>query len=137
MDLIKKVIQNIKEPDIKIYEAAKERLRHQARPAGSLGILEDVGARLASIFKTLDVQLINKIIVTCAGDHGICAEGVSLFPSDVTHQMVYNFVAGGAGINALARQAGAEVVVVDMGCATDLSDLAREDKIITKKKRIK
>ncbi len=119
MDLIKKVIQNIKEPDIKIYEAAKERLRHQARPAGSLGILEDVGARLASIFKTIDVQLTNKIIVTCAGDHGICAEGVSLFPSDVTHQMVYNFVKGGASINVIARHAGAEVVVADLGVDWD------------------
>jgi len=100
-----------------MYAAAKERLRNQARPAGSLGILEDVGARLAGIFGTLDVKLKNKVIVTCAGDHGICEEGVSLFPSEVTPQMVYNFVNGGASINVLARHAGAKVMVADIGVA--------------------
>lgn len=102
-----------------MYETAKERLRNQARPAGSLGILEDVGARLASIFNTLDVKLQNKMIVTCAGDHGICEEGVSLFPSEVTQQMVYNFVKGGASINVLARHAGAGVKVADLGVDGD------------------
>jgi len=100
-----------------MYAAAKERLRNQARPAGSLGILEDVGARLAGIFGTLDVKLKNKVVVTCAGDHGICEEGVSLFPSEVTPQMVYNFVNGGASINVLARHAGAKVMVADIGVA--------------------
>jgi nicotinate-nucleotide--dimethylbenzimidazole phosphoribosyltransferase len=70
-------------------------------------LLEEVGARLAGIFGTLDVRLKNKIVVTCAGDHGICEEGVSLFPSEVTPQMVYNFVHDGASINVLARHAGA------------------------------
>jgi nicotinate-nucleotide--dimethylbenzimidazole phosphoribosyltransferase len=74
-----------------------------------------------------------KVIVTMAGDHGVTAEGVSKYPSEVTPQMVYNFVAGGAGINALARQAGASVVIVDMGVATDLSDLADAGKIISKR----
>jgi len=68
-----------------------------------------------------------------AGDHGVVAENVSKFPSEVTPQMVHNFVNGGAGINALARQAGAEVHVVDMGVAADLSDLAAANKIINKK----
>ncbi|HDL07925.1 MAG TPA: nicotinate-nucleotide--dimethylbenzimidazole phosphoribosyltransferase, partial [Desulfobacteraceae bacterium] len=80
-----------------------------------LGILEDIGARLASIFGTFDVRLSKKRVVVCAGDHGICAEGVSLFPSDVTASMVYNFVDGGASINVIARHAGAVVKVADLG----------------------
>ncbi len=116
---MEKAIRNISEPDLKMVVAAQNRLREQARPAGCLGLLEDVGARLAGIFGTLDVRLTNKVIVTCAGDHGICAEGVSLFPSEVTPQMVYNFVNGGASINVLAKHAGARVEVADLGVAAD------------------
>jgi nicotinate-nucleotide--dimethylbenzimidazole phosphoribosyltransferase len=119
MSLLENTIQAIRMPDSKTYEAAKERLRNQARPAGSLGILEDVSARLASMFKTLDVHLKRKRIVTCAGDHGIVAEGVSVFPPEVTPQMVYNFVHGGASINVLAKHAGAEVSVADLGVNWD------------------
>ena len=119
MILLEKTIKRIRKPNAAIYEQAKERLRQQARPAGSLGILEDVGARLAGIFETLDVRLAKKIIVTCAGDHGICAEGVSLFPSEVTSQMVYNFVNAGASINVLAKHANAQVKVADLGVAHD------------------
>ena len=68
-----------------------------------------------------------------AGDHGVAAEGVSKYPQEVTPQMVYGFVGGMAGINALARLAGARVVVVDMGVAADLSALAKAGKIIDKK----
>ena len=82
-------------------------------------MLEDVGARLAGIARTLDVRLTRKVIVTCAGDHGVCAEGVSLFPAEVTPQMVYNFVNGGASINVLARHAGAVVKVADLGVNWD------------------
>ncbi|MEE4356885.1 MAG: nicotinate-nucleotide--dimethylbenzimidazole phosphoribosyltransferase [Desulfococcaceae bacterium] len=121
MNLLNKTVKNIKEPDAEVYEAAKERLRNQARPAGSLGILEDVGARIAGIHGTIDVHLENKIVVTCAGDHGVCAEGVSLFPSEVTQQMVYNFVNGGASISVLARHAGAQVRVADLGVDCDFA----------------
>ncbi len=82
---------------------------------GSLGKLEDISARLAAIYRTLDVHLDHKAIVVCAGDHGICEEGVSLFPSDVTPQMVFNFLNGGASINALARHVEADVFVADLG----------------------
>ena len=63
----------------------------------------------------MDVRLKNKIIVTCAGDHGVVEEGVTLFPQEVTHQMVFNFVNGGASVNVIARHAGARVFVADMG----------------------
>lgn len=119
MQRLQETLDRIQPPSMEWQHQAYERLRQQARPAGSLGILEDVGARLAGIAKTLDVRLNRKIIVTCAGDHGVCAEGVSLFPSEVTPQMVYNFVNGGASINVLARHAGAEVRVADLGVNWD------------------
>ncbi len=119
MGLLDRTIESIQEPDKVAYGSALERLRQQARPAGSLGILEDVGARLAGIFGTIDVRLHRKVVVTCAGDHGVCDEGVSLFPSEVTPQMVLNFVGGGASINVLAAHAGAEVRVADLGVAWD------------------
>jgi nicotinate-nucleotide--dimethylbenzimidazole phosphoribosyltransferase len=119
MRLIQKALSAILPIDEKFREAALERLRNQARPAGSLGRLEQVSGRLAGICGTLDVRLAEKVVVTCAGDHGICKEGVSLFPSDVTPQMVYNFIAGGASINVLARHAGARVQVADLGVAAD------------------
>ena len=114
-----KAIKAICPPDTEIIKAALDRLAQQARPAGSLGVLEPLSARLAGIARTLDVRLDNKIIVTCAGDHGVFSEGVSLFPQEVTAQMVYNFVNGGASINVLARHAGAQVKVADLGVNHD------------------
>ena len=119
MGKIEAAISSIPPLDEQTRKAALERLRNHARPAGSLGRLEAVSARLAAIRGTLDVRLTEKVVVTCAGDHGICAEGVSLFPSEVTPKMVYNFVAGGASINVLARHAGARVRVADLGVAAD------------------
>lgn len=123
MDMLQKTIKGIQQPDKKKYEEALIRLSEQARPAGSLGILENLSARLAGIAGTLDVKIKKKVIVTCAGDHGVVAEGVTLFPQEVTSQMVYNFVDGGASINVLARHAGARVVVADLGVNHDF-DLA-------------
>ncbi len=119
MEKLYKTINTIRPPDAVIYNTALERLAQQARPAGSLGVLEHLSARLAGIAKTIDVRLENKVIVTCAGDHGVVAEGVSLFPQEVTAQMVYNFVNGGASINVLARHAGARVKVADLGVNHD------------------
>ena len=119
MQRLQDTIGGIQAPDAAVAAAARERLRQQARPAGSLGLLEDVAVRLAGIFGTLDVRLKEKVVVTCAGDHGVCAEGVSLFPQEVTPQMVYNFLNGGASVNVLARHAGARVMVADLGVAAD------------------
>jgi nicotinate-nucleotide--dimethylbenzimidazole phosphoribosyltransferase len=112
-------ITQIQPPCSATRERAHARLREQARPAGSLGMLEPLSARLAGIAGTLDVRLERKVIVTCAGDHGIVAEGVSQFPQDVTPLMVLNFVGGGASINVLARHAGADVRVADLGVNAD------------------
>ncbi|MHC4886776.1 MAG: nicotinate-nucleotide--dimethylbenzimidazole phosphoribosyltransferase [Planctomycetota bacterium] len=119
MKSLSNAIDSILPPDREVEERARERLRQQARPAGSLGMLEPVSARLAGIAGTLNVPLRNKVIVTVAGDHGVVAEGVSLFPQEVTAQMVTNFVGGGASINVLARHAGATVCVADLGVNHD------------------
>ncbi len=119
MHTLQQSIDAIRPPDAAIHTAALQRLADQARPQSSLGILEPVSARLAAIAGTLDVRLRNKVIVTCAGDHGVVAEGVSLFPQEVTAQMVYNFVAGGASVSVLAAHAGASVRVADLGVSYD------------------
>ena len=119
MELIEKSIALIKPLNKVVFEQANERLANQARPAGSLGMLEPASARLAAIFGTLDVRLANKVIITCAGDHGVTEEGVSLFPQEVTAQMVFNFVNQGASINVLAKHAGARVKVADLGVNYD------------------
>lgn len=119
MHTLQQSIDAIRPPDADIHTAALQRLADQARPQSSLGILEPVSARLAAIAGTLDVRLRNKVIVTCAGDHGVVAEGVSLFPQEVTAQMVYNFVAGGASVSVLAAHAGASVRVADLGVNYD------------------
>ncbi len=119
MDLLNETVNSIKNLNHEVEAAARTRLADQARPAGSLGVLEPLSARLAGIAGSLDVRLDKKIVVTCAGDHGVVEEGVSLFPQEVTSQMVYNFVNGGASISVLAKHAGAEVVVADLGVNDD------------------
>jgi nicotinate-nucleotide--dimethylbenzimidazole phosphoribosyltransferase len=102
-------------------------------PHWALGRLMDLALDLAGMTRSLNPPVERKAVVVMAGDHGVVAEGVSKFPQEVTPQMVSNFVNGGAGINALARQVGAKVVVVDMGVAHDISAMAANGRIIDKK----
>ncbi|MBA7704851.1 Nicotinate-nucleotide--dimethylbenzimidazole phosphoribosyltransferase [subsurface metagenome] len=101
---------------------ADARLRQDilTKPQGSLGRLEELSIQLAGIQGKPIPHIRHKAIVTMAGDHGVVAEGVSAFPQEVTAQMVYNFLGGGAGINVITRQVGARIIVVDMGVATGL-----------------
>ncbi len=114
-------------------QKAKDYLSNLAIPPGSLGEILTLAEQLAAIRQTLKPSVSNKTVVTMAGDHGVVAEGVSAFPQEVTPQMVANFVAGGAAINVLAGVAGARVVVVDMGTATDLGELVKTGKILSYK----
>ncbi len=133
MSLLETTIKAIYPQDSEYRDLAKERLDQLALPHWALGDLMDLAIDIAGMTRSMNPVVSGKAIVTMAGDHGVVAEGVSKFPQEVTPQMVHNFVNGGAGINALARQAGAEVVVVDMGVAADLHDLAENGKIINKK----
>ena len=119
MAILEQTIAKIPPLDQAALAAAQERLANQARPAGSLGVMEKIGARLAAIKGTIDVTLPNKRIVTCAGDHGVVEEGVSAFPAEVTPQMVFNFVGGGASVNVMGKHAGAKVKAADIGVNYD------------------
>jgi nicotinate-nucleotide--dimethylbenzimidazole phosphoribosyltransferase len=103
--------------------AATEHLGRLTKPPGSLGRLEALAVQLAAIAGTSPPPLpAPAAVAVFAGDHGVVAEGVTPWPQEVTAQMVANFCNGGAAINALARQVGASVVVVDVGVATEVPD---------------
>jgi nicotinate-nucleotide--dimethylbenzimidazole phosphoribosyltransferase len=102
---------------------AQKRLDNLTKPQGSLGRLEEFARRIVAITGDKMPVLNKKVIFTFAGDHGIASEGVSAYPKEVTPQMVFNFLRGGAGINVLARHAGADVVVIDIGVDYDFGDL--------------
>lgn len=133
MSLLERTLKTIYPQDSAAREAAKNRLDNLAIPHWALGDLMDLAIDIAGITKTIKPQITQKAIVTMAGDHGVVAENISKYPSEVTPQMVHNFVNGGAGINALAGQAGAEIFVVDMGVAVDMRALVEKKKIINKK----
>lgn len=133
MSLLQRTLTKIFPQDSASRDQAEARLEQLAMPHWALGDLMDLAIDLAGMTATIRPQLTRKAIVTMAGDHGVVAEGVSKYPQEVTPQMVYNFVRGGAGINALAGQAGAEVFIVDMGVAADLRELAATGKIQNKK----
>lgn len=116
-------IATIPAVDPSATERAWERLDSLTKPPRSLGRLEDVAARVSAIQGDVRPVLRSKTIVLMAGDHGVTAEGVSPYPTEVTMQMVANFAAGGAAINQLARHAGAEILLVDMGVATSLEGI--------------
>jgi nicotinate-nucleotide--dimethylbenzimidazole phosphoribosyltransferase len=98
-------------------QRARERQARLTKPPGSLGRLETLAERIAGITGHDRPHLDGRLIVVAAGDHGVARQGVSAYPSEVTAQMVANFLGGGAAINVLASQAGARVRVVDAGVA--------------------
>jgi nicotinate-nucleotide--dimethylbenzimidazole phosphoribosyltransferase len=122
MDPLAEVIAAIAPPDEQAMAAARERQDMMTKPRGSLGLLEDVSVRLAGLAGSCPPPLPEPACVAVfAADHGVHAQGVTPWPQEVTAQMVANFLAGGAVVNAFAKQAGAEVTVVDVGVAADLA----------------
>lgn len=115
MSKIQRTLSSIKPLNSSLYEKAQRRLDNLTKPKGSLGRLEEFARRVVAITENLNPVIDKKVIFTFAGDHGVAEEGVSAYPKEVTPQMVFNFLRGGAGINVLARHTGVEVVVVDIG----------------------
>lgn len=114
-DSLSRVLKAIKPLDESAMAVARKRQDSLTKPLGSLGRLEELSIKIAGIRGEPMPKLEHKAIVTMAADHGVVAEGVSLYPQEVSRQMVLNFLRGGAAINVLASQVGARVVVVDMG----------------------
>ncbi|TNH27281.1 nicotinate-nucleotide--dimethylbenzimidazole phosphoribosyltransferase [Micromonospora orduensis] len=119
--MLETTIAAIRPADEAAMAAARELHGRLTKPAGSLGLLEELSVRLAGLAGACPPPLPEPAAVAIfAGDHGVHAQGVSPWPQEVTGQMIGNFLAGGAVVNAFARQAGASVTVVDVGVATPL-----------------
>src|SRR5947209_4526829 len=120
-DLLRSTIAEIHGLDAGAAAEARERQGRLTKPPGSLGVLEDVSVQLAGLAGQCPPPLpAPACVAVFAGDHGVHAQGVTPWPQEVTAQMVTNFLAGGAVVNSFAAQAGAEVIVVDVGVAADL-----------------
>lgn len=110
-------------PDRDIRRQAELRQGTLTKPPGSLGCLEDLAIRLATLQGNVQPQVAQVHITIFAGDHGVAAEGVSAFPQAVTAEMVKNFAAGGAAISVVARSIGARLEVINLGTAHDTGNL--------------
>jgi nicotinate-nucleotide--dimethylbenzimidazole phosphoribosyltransferase len=118
---LESTVAGIRPADAAAMAAARDLQARLTKPAGSLGALEDLSVRLAGLAGSCPPPMPEPATVAVfAGDHGVHRQGVTPWPQEVTAQMVANFVAGGAVVNALARTAGADLMVVDVGVATPL-----------------
>ncbi|MBX0328235.1 nicotinate-nucleotide--dimethylbenzimidazole phosphoribosyltransferase [Oscillochloris sp. ZM17-4] len=120
MTLLTDTIAQIRPLDAAAMIAASDRQDQLTKPQGALGRLETLSVQVAGITGAPRPRLRKPAVVVMAADHGVARQGVSPFPPEVTPQMVMNFLAGGAAINALSRHVGAQVAVVDIGVAADL-----------------
>ena len=116
--------------DAALAQRLRHKLDHKTKPLGSLGRLEALALQIGLVLGTEMPELVTPQLVVFAADHGLAARGVSAYPSDVTWQMVENFLAGGAAVSVLARQHGLALTVVDCGVLRDLAP--REGLVIRK-----
>ncbi len=132
MELLENTLKKIGPLDAEATKKAHERLEQLTMPHWALGRLMDMAEELAGMTGSIRPKLDKRIIVVMAGDHGVVQEGVSMFPQEVTAQMIHNFLNGGAGINALARVSKTDVAVVDMGIAGTLENVPSGAKFFSK-----
>lgn len=122
MNSLKTVLDAISPVDFGLKDQIIDHLNDLTKPQGSLGKLEEAALQYSLVHQTTDPKVGKKLIYTFAGDHGVVEQGVSLFPAEVTPQMVANMAMGGAAINVLGRHAGAETRVVDIGVKVPTTD---------------
>lgn len=103
-----------------LAQAVQDRWNSLTKPPGSLGRLESLVLEYALMHGTATPPLQSKTLVVFCADHGVTAESVSAWPSEVTTQMVKNFVRGGAAISVLCRKKGIKPVIVDAGVNSDV-----------------
>lgn len=115
-------MRQIEPLDERAAAAMQATLDAKTKPRGSLGQLEELACRIAAIRATTDLAPLKPVVVVAAADHGVAAEHISAYPSEVTRQMLLNFARGGAAINILAARAGAELVIVDAGVREPVDD---------------
>lgn len=116
---------NIERPDENISDKLIDKINNLTKPKGSLGRLEELARQIGLIQQTLSPKLSHPVNVIYASDHGIADEGVSLSPKEVTRQVIYNFLNGGAGVCYLAKQHGFEIKIVDGGVDYDFPENPR------------
>ncbi len=136
MDLsLQQIIDGIHPVNAQAISQARERTARLVMPPRALGRLHEIGERLCGMQGTLKPKIGRKAVLVMAGDHGVVAEGISAFPQEVTGAMIRTFLAGGAGINAIARHVGAEVWVADMGVIPDLdaASLKNGNRLLVRK----
>src|SRR4051812_49524573 len=132
-EIIVQTVAAVRPVSVEARAAAQDRLDRMTKPRGALGRIEDLAVALAGIAGECPPPLPEPAAVAVfAGDHGVHAQRVTPWPQEVTAQMVANFLAGGAVVNAFARQVGASVTVVDVGVA---AVLAPADGLLIRKVR--
>jgi nicotinate-nucleotide--dimethylbenzimidazole phosphoribosyltransferase len=107
--------------NLELLGRLQQKINNKTKPLGSLGRIEQLAIQLGLILGSESPRLSQAQMLVCAGDHGIVKHGVSAFPSDVTWQMVENFLTGGAAVSVLARQHGIALNVVDCGVNHDFA----------------
>ncbi|MFE2351298.1 nicotinate-nucleotide--dimethylbenzimidazole phosphoribosyltransferase [Kitasatospora cineracea] len=128
-DLLSDTLRGIRPLDAKALGEAWDRQKRMTKPAGSLGVLELIAAQLSGLARQCPPPVPEPgCVAIFAGDHGVHAQGVTPWPQEVTAQMVGNFLAGGAVVNAFAAQVGTEVCVVDVGVAAELPDAIQQGR---------
>ena len=108
----------------------QEKINLKTKPIGALGLLEKLALKIGNIQKSISPSLINPALIVFSGDHGIVNEGVSAYPQEVTHQMVFNFINDGAAINVFSKQHDISVYIVDAGVNFNFK---KHEKIIDNK----
>ncbi len=121
---LKEIIGTIEPVSEAWREKARTHLDTLTKPLGSLGRLEDLAAQILAIRREGFAQPFHKAVYVFAADHGISAEGVSAYPREVTHQMILNFLSGGAAINVLARLNDVMMHVIDIGVDADFQNIS-------------
>ena len=120
MELLQQTLQSIQGADKQIMEDAKQYIDALSKPPSSLGKLESLAIQLAGITGQRYPKLDHKTVIVCAADHGVCAEGVTSNPQDVTFLQTLNFPKGVTGVCAIAKITNAKIVTVDVGVKEDI-----------------